>query len=171
MAIKESLLPELEQEAASTRKLLERVPEDKLGWKPAEKSMTLSQLANHLANLPTWAVHALTGDELDIAPPGEEPYVADELGSVSEIVDSFDANLAKMREAIETTSDERFVQPWTLKNAGKQVFTMPRVAVLRSMILNHLIHHRGQLTVYLRLNDVPLPGIYGPSADDSQGMG
>jgi uncharacterized damage-inducible protein DinB len=166
VAIKEALLPELEQEASSTRKLLERVPEDKLDWKPADKSMTMGRLATHLAEMPTWGVHALSMDELDINPPGGEPYQPVQAGSVSEILEQFDTNIAKLRDAIESASDEDFMKPWTLKNGGEEVFTMPKVAVLRGMVMNHTIHHRGQLSVFLRLNDVPLPGTYGPSADE-----
>ena len=170
MAISESLLPEIEQEAAATRRLLERVPEDKLSWKPAEKSMTLSRLATHMAELPLWGVSALTVDEFDIDPPGGEGFVPTQLQSVSEIVELFDANLLKLTDVLGSTKDEAFHEPWTFKAGGQEIFTQPRLAVVRGT-LNHIIHHRGQLTVFLRLCDVPLPGTYGPSADDRLGMG
>ena len=170
MAISESLLPEIEQEAAATRRLLERVPEDKLSWKPHEKSMPLGRLATHLAELPEWGVSALAVDEFDVSPAGGEPFVPTQLRSVSEIVELFDSNLGKFVEILGSTKDEAFSEPWTLKAGGQDIFTEPRLAVLR-MTLNHIIHHRGQLTVFLRLCDVPLPGTYGPSADDTLGMG
>ncbi len=166
MAIREALLVELAMETAATRKVLERVPEDKLNWKPADKSMTLNRLATHLAEMPSWGVHALTMDELDINPPGGEPYKPVELGSVADILELFDTNVAKLLEVLERTNDDDFKQPWTLKNAGVEIFTEPKIGVLRGMVMNHSIHHRGQLSVYLRLNGVPLPAIYGPSADE-----
>ena len=166
MAIREALLVELAMETAATRKVLARVPEDKLDWKPADKSMTMGRLATHLAENPSWGVHTLTMDELDINPPGGEPYKPVELGSVAEIVELFDANVAKLMATLEATSDDEFRRPWTLKNAGEEIFTEPKIGVLRGMVMNHSIHHRGQLSVYLRLNGVPLPAIYGPSADE-----
>ncbi|UCC74855.1 MAG: DinB family protein [Gemmatimonadota bacterium] len=166
MAIREALVPELAMEAAATRKLLERVPEEKLDWKPAEKSMTLSRLATHLAELPNWGVEALTTDELDINPPGGEPYKPVELRTVSEILEHFDSSIAKLLEALKSASDEDLMKPWTLKNAGEAIFTQPKVGVLRGMVLNHAVHHRGQLSVFLRLNGVPIPATYGPSADE-----
>lgn len=170
MSISQSFLSELEQEAPATRRLLERVPEDKLDWKPADKSMTLSRLATHLAELTGWGLNALTQDELDVQPPDGEPFVATQLRSVEEILELFDANLAKLRDALDATSDEAFMEPWTLKAGGREIFTLPRVAVVRSIVLNHIVHHRGQLTVFLRLCGVPLPGTYGPSADDNLEM-
>ncbi|NIN73396.1 MAG: DUF664 domain-containing protein [Gemmatimonadetes bacterium] len=166
MAIREALLVEFTTESAATRKLLERVPEDKLEWKPADKSMTMNRLATHLAEMPSWGVHALTLDELDINPPGGEPYQPAELRSVSEILELFDTNVAKFLEALESTSDEELNRSWTLKKGGEEIFTEPRNGVIRWMVMNHAIHHRGQLSVFLRLNGVPLPAIYGPSADE-----
>jgi len=166
VAIREALLVELAMEGAATRRYLERLPEDKLDWKPADKSLTLSRLATHLADLPSWGTKVLTTDEMDINPPGGEPYELVELGSASEILDLFDANHAKLLAALESTGDEEFGKSWTLKNAGVEIFTEPKLGVLRWMVLNHAVHHRGQLSVYLRLNGVPLPATYGPSADE-----
>ncbi len=170
MAIRDVLLPELETEAAATRRMLERVPDAKLEWKPAEKSMSMNQLASHLANLPSWGLHALESDELDINPPGGEPMVPPSPEGVAAIVEMFDSNIAKLREAISSTDDEALGRTWTLKSGGEAVFSLPKAGVLRSMVINHIIHHRGQLTVYLRLNDVPLPMTYGPSADETGGF-
>jgi uncharacterized damage-inducible protein DinB len=167
VTISESILPELEHESRLTRQMLERVPEDKFDWKPAEKSMTLRQLTSHMSMLPGWGLMTLTTDELDIDPPGGEPYVPPQLNSLGEILDHFDAELAKLRDAIASTDDATFMKPWTFKAGGEEVFTLPKIGVIRSTILNHLIHHRGQLSVYLRLNDVPLPMTYGPSADET----
>jgi uncharacterized damage-inducible protein DinB len=168
MAIKDALLGELEHEVAATRRMLERVPEDRLKskWKPAEKSMTLSRLASHVAELPTWGVHALNLDELDIAPPGEEPQTGAQLESTAEIVATFDTNISNMRDAIQSTSDEKFMTLWTLKKSGEDIFSIPKIAVLRNFVINHMVHHRGQLSVFLRLCDVAVPQTYGPTADE-----
>ena len=171
MAIKDSFLQELEQEATLTRKLLERVPEDRLDWKPAEKSMTLSRLATHLAELPGWSEPVLGQDEFDIQPPGAPPYQPVEMDSVAKILETFDANIGKMRQLLGSLSDEDFMKPWTLKMGGANVFTAPRVGVVRSTLFNHSVHHRGQLSVYLRLCGAPVPATYGPSADETQGPG
>lgn len=166
MSLAQSLLPEFDHEMASTRKALERVPEAKFGWKPHEKSMTLGRLASHLAELPAWTASTFDVDELDLAPPGGGGYKPVEHKTRQQVLDHFDAMAAKGRAALAGAADAEFFKPWTLKNGGQTVFTMPKVAVLRSFVMNHMIHHRGQLTVYLRLNDVPVPSIYGPSADE-----
>ena len=166
MRISETLLPEFDYEMASTRKTLERVPEDRFDWKPHEKSMPMGGLATHLANIPTWAVHAIKKDSIDIAPVGEPPPRAEPATSRAEILERFDKAVADAREAILGASDEQIMQPWSLLSAGKTVMTLPRVAVLRSFVMNHTIHHRAQLGVYLRLNDIAVPSIYGPSADE-----
>jgi uncharacterized damage-inducible protein DinB len=166
MSISESLLPEFDHEFANTRKTLERIPEGKLGWKPHEKSMSMGALATHLANLPTWTNHTIDKDELDIAPPGAPPFRIEEAKTVKEVLERFDKAVADARAAIAGASDEHLFKPWKLLSGGQVVLTMPRVAVLRSFIMNHNIHHRAQLGVYLRLNDVPVPSIYGPSADE-----
>ncbi|MEA2174561.1 MAG: hypothetical protein QOD00_2153 [Blastocatellia bacterium] len=166
MSLSEMLLPEFEHEMANTRKTLERVPDDKLDWKPHEKSMTFRSLATHLANLPTWVSHSINLDEMDIAPVGAGPMRATPVNSHEEALETFDKNLNAAREAIAGASDEHLLKPWSLLSGGKTVLTLPRVGVLRSFVMNHNIHHRAQLGVYLRLNDIPVPSIYGPSADE-----
>lgn len=167
MSIAEGLLPEFDQEMAATRKVLERVPAARLGWSPHEKSMSLGRLASHLAELPIWTGVSLDQDEFDVSPPeGEQDWVAFDSTSVSEILDEFDKNAAGAREAIARTSDETFFEDWTLKSGGEALFTMPKIGVVRSFVLNHGIHHRGQLTVFLRLLDVAVPQTYGPTADE-----
>jgi uncharacterized damage-inducible protein DinB len=160
--IKDSLLAEYDHEVATTRKLIERVPPDKLAWKPHGRSMSLGSLALHLASLPTWATTILEQPSFDLetAPPNPP-----EPGAKADIVECFDRSTAAARGALDR-SDVELVAHWTLTRGGQEVFTMPRVAAFRSFVLNHLIHHRGQLSVYLRLNDVPVPAIYGPSADE-----
>jgi uncharacterized damage-inducible protein DinB len=166
MSYAESLLPEFDQEMASTRKVLERVPDDKLDWQPHPKSHTIGWNANHLANLPDWLVHTLTTPSLDIAPVGGEPYQLPKMASQAEILETFDRNVAAGRAAIAAATDQHMSTMWTLERAGKPIFTMPRSAVVRSVVLNHMIHHRAILCVYLRLNDIPVPGMYGPSGDE-----
>ena len=166
MGLGEFMLPEFDREMANTRKTLERIPEDKLDWKPHEKSMTLRSLATHLSNLVSWAVHTIEKEELDAAPEGQ-PLRAKPVESVQEALETFDKNVAAAREAIAAASDEHLMKPWTLLAAGRTIFTQPRAGVLRGMIMNHTIHHRAQLSVYLRLNDVPVPSLYGPSADEA----
>jgi uncharacterized damage-inducible protein DinB len=162
MPIADVLLPEFDHEIATTRKLLERVPNDKFDWKPHDKSMSLGQLATHVATLPSWGQMTMGQSEFDLSSPVDRP----EPKNQSELLAAFDTITAQTRAAIAGKADAEFMAPWTLKHTGKTVFTMPKAAVLRSFVLNHLIHHRGQLSVYLRLNDVPLPSIYGPSADE-----
>ena len=166
MALSEALLPEFDHEMANTRKTLERVPEAKFGWKPHEKSSPMGNLANHVANLPTWAVIAVNQDSIDIAPVGEEPQRAPEAKTTDGLLQNFDSAVAAGRAAIAGASDEQLFKPWTLLSGGKTVLTLPKIAVLRGFVMNHLIHHRAQLGVYLRLNDIPVPSIYGPSADE-----
>jgi uncharacterized damage-inducible protein DinB len=166
MSIGSSLLPEFDQEMANTRKALERIPDDKFDWKPHEKSWAMGGLATHLANLPIWTVYTINQDSLDLAPPGGESLTVKEKGSRREILEDFDKNVAAARAAIVGASDEELLKPWTLLKGGVTLMTLPKIAVLRSFVMNHIIHHRGQFTVYLRLNDVPVPSIYGPSADE-----
>ena len=166
MSISASLLPEFDQEMANTRKALERVPDDKLDWKPHEKSMSMGGLATHLANLPIWTVFTINQDSLDLEPPGGRSFRVEEKRSAREILEDFDKNLTAARDALAGASDEELLKPWSLLKGGVTLMTLPKIAVLRSFVMNHVIHHRGQFTVYLRLNDVPVPSIYGPSADE-----
>jgi uncharacterized damage-inducible protein DinB len=165
MSISEQLLPEFEHEMANTRKILERVPEDKLGWKPHEKSMSLGRLAGHIAELPLWAVHTLTVDSYDITPK-DGKYEAHEMTSRNETLANFDNWVSQAREALLGTPDEAYRKIWKLTGSGETYLEMPRGAVFRALVLSHMIHHRGQLSVYLRLNGVAVPGMYGPSADE-----
>jgi uncharacterized damage-inducible protein DinB len=166
MAINQMMLPEFDLEMANTRKTLERVPDDKFEWKPHEKSMTLGGLATHLSNIPSWTKNTFEADELDLAPPGKEVPRLEQAKSTAEILETFDKNVASARAALESASDESFFGKWSLLYGGKAIFTLPRAAVMRGFVMNHLIHHRAQLGVYLRLLDVPVPSIYGPSADE-----
>ena len=167
MAIRDSILPELDHELATTRKLLERVPDAQAEWQPHPKSMTLGKLAIHIATLPRWGATTMQQTELDMNPPGGQPMVLPTFESTAAALALFDQVATECRAAIAAAEDGDFMVPWALKNAGQQIFAMPRIAVLRSFVLNHLIHHRGQLSVYLRLHDVPIPSIYGPSADEA----
>jgi uncharacterized damage-inducible protein DinB len=163
MRISEAMLPEFDNEMVNTRKTLERIPEDKLGWKPHEKSMTLGRLSGHIVELVGWANTTVTTDALNMTMDQYHPIVAT---SRQQILELFDRSVKDARAAIAGASDEHLMQPWTLSFNGQTIFTMPRAAVLRSSCFNHLIHHRAQLGVYLRLNDVPVPSLYGPSADE-----
>jgi uncharacterized damage-inducible protein DinB len=166
MPISQTILPEFDHEMANTRKTLERVPEDKFGWKPHEKSMSLGGLSTHLANIPSWTANTFDVDELDIAPVGGPPFRLTEVKSHDELLEAFDKNVASARAALEKASDENWQGQWSLLSGGNKIFTMPRTAVMRGFVMSHLIHHRAQLGVYLRLLDVPVPSIYGPSADE-----
>lgn len=149
-----------------TRKLLERVPDQDLAWKPHEKSYTLGALAAHLANIPTWVAATLDKDlfDMDAVPEDTRPR---QPAARAEVLEVFDRNVLAARAKMTSRTDGELLTPWTLKASGKVVFTMPKVAVLRSFVMNHTIHHRGQLSVYLRLRDVPLPMMYGPTADEA----
>ncbi len=162
MAIKDGLLPEFDHEMATTRNVIARVPAEKFNYKPHERSMTMGALASHIADMPTWAVVGITQDSLDLA-GGFKPFQA---ASTAELLDAFDKNAALARGAIAATSDEALFKSWSLKRGDVTLMTMPKIAVVRSFVMNHLIHHRGQLSVYLRLNNIPVPSIYGPSADE-----
>ncbi|HYA16980.1 MAG TPA: DinB family protein [Bryobacteraceae bacterium] len=162
MTISELLLPEYEQEMKSTRKLLECVPDEKLTYKPHEKSMSVAELASHITMMPFWAAETINRDTLDLG-PGQKPFLA---ASKTELLKAFDTNVELGRAAIAVASDEHLAKTWTLTAGGKTLLAMPRVNVLRSVVMNHLIHHRAQLGVALRLLDIAIPGMYGPSADD-----
>ena len=165
MSLSAVLLPEFDQEMANTRRCLERCPDD-FGWRPHAKSPTLGWLASHLANLPAWGVMAVRQNEFDLAPVGAPAPRAPEARTRDDLLNTFDRNVAAARDAIESASDVMLAEPWTLRAGERTIFTMPRSGVLRSTVINHIIHHRAQLTVYLRLKDVPVPGMYGPSADE-----
>lgn len=167
MGLSASLLPEFDNEMVGTRKTLERVPLEKFDWKPHEKSTAMGGLATHLSNIPTWAVYTIDQDSLDLAPEGKPLPPAELPKSQAELLATFDANVAKARAAIAGASDAELFKPWTLMSNGSAILTLPKIAVLRSFVMNHLIHHRAQLGVYLRLNDIPVPSIYGPSADEN----
>jgi uncharacterized damage-inducible protein DinB len=166
MSLSESLLPEFDQEMENTRKLLQCVPDDRPEYRPHHKSMPLARLASHVAELPTWGVHTITLERLDLQPPGGAPLVPYRMSSTADLVLTFDRNAKACREAIASATDEHLAKMWTLTFGGKTLFTLPRATVLRRVVLNHLIHHRAQLGVYLRLNDVAIPGMYGASADE-----
>jgi uncharacterized damage-inducible protein DinB len=164
MSISQMLLPEFDQEMANTRKMLERVPEGKAEYKPHEKSMPMGRLAGHVAELPSWAKHTLEVEVLDLQ-PGQTGYTAT---STAEMLKKFDQYVVEAREKIAAATDADWQKNWTLKFNGQTIMQMPRLAVMRGVVMNHLIHHRAQLGVYLRLNEVAVPGMYGPSADEAQ---
>ncbi len=166
MAYADTILPEFDQEVANTRKVLERVPEDKLAWRAHPKSNTIGWNANHLIEIPGWVEGTLTKTSWDIAPAEGPHYQSPQLTSRREMLETFDKNVAAARRAIAAVKDDELGQSWSLLHGGKTIFTMPRSAVIRSFVLNHLIHHRAHLCVYLRLNDIPVPGMYGPSGEE-----
>ena len=168
MAIRDGLLAEFQHEMGVTRKALERVPEGKSDWVPHAKSMKLGRLAGHLAELPSLVVPALSQESLDFRAPGAPPRVPYVMTTRQDLLATFDKNVSAASAAVAATDDAAFAKTFTLLAGGKQIFSLPRVAAFRGFVLNHIIHHRGQLTVYLRLNDVPVPSIYGPSADEGQ---
>lgn len=161
MTYAEMILPEFDEEMASTRKVLERVPEDKLDWRPHAKSNTIGWNANHLADIPAWVEGTFTQTSYAV-----EGYQSPKLTSRQEILDLFDRNAAAARGVIAAVKDEDLGTQWSLVQGGQPILTMPRFLVMRSFVLNHLVHHRAILCVYLRLNDIPVPGLYGPSGDE-----
>ena len=167
MPVNEQLLPEFDAEMANTRKALERIPAD-FGWKPHEKSMSLGRLATHIGEIPHWCGVTIDTAELDLAPPGAPPYQPRSTSTRDEVLAMFDKNVADARKSLAGASDQHLAASWSLLMTGKTLFSMPRIAVIRNMVINHLIHHRGQLTVYLRLLGIPVPALYGPSADEGQ---
>jgi uncharacterized damage-inducible protein DinB len=160
-----ALIGELTHEATTTRKCLERVPEDKFDYQPHEKSMTFSRLAAHVAEMVDWVTVTCTTDELDWGAGDYTPFAPK---TNAELLEYFDKNLANALESLKNTSDETMMETWTMRNGEQIYFAMPKIQVLRGMVFNHIWHHRGQLSVYLRLNDIPVPSIYGPSADEGQ---
>jgi uncharacterized damage-inducible protein DinB len=163
MPLVDALLPEFDHEMSVTRKLLERVPDDKFDWKPHPKSMALGQLAQHVATLPMWGSMTLNLSELDLG--GNQQ--GQPMKSRAELLAFFDQNVAAARAALVGKGDGEMMAPWALKRDGQTIFSMPRAGVWRGFVVSHLIHHRAQLSVYLRMNDVPIPSMYGPSADES----
>ena len=161
MAIAETLLPEFDQEMATTRRLLERVPSDKGSWKPHPKSFPLAHLAQLISWMPAWIANTVKESALDVATWPKYNFEGTET-----LLKAFDANVRAARDALVASKDADYALPWSLKRGDHVVFTAPRDAVVRTH-LSYLIHHRGQLSVYLRLNDVPIPSIYGPSADEN----
>ena len=165
MSIGQSILPEFEHEMAGTRKVLEQVPDDKLDWKAHPRMNTIGWVSAHLVEIASWTEGTLTQTSWDVNPVGGEPYQSPVATSRAQLLADFDAAVAAGKKAIAATSDAEYMKEWSLLSGGQAIFTMPRVAVVRTFILNHLIHHRAILTVYLRLNDIAVPGLYGPSGD------
>jgi uncharacterized damage-inducible protein DinB len=160
----EALRQEFDHEARTTRRLLERIPEDKMTWRPHVKSFTAGMLASHIVDCLGWADAIFTADELVMAPSSYRPFNAT---STVDLLTTFDRRVANYTTRLAEAPDEAFMQPWRLRMMGAVRFEKSRLAVFRDFTLNHLIHHRGQLSVYLRLLDVPVPGAYGPTADET----
>lgn len=163
--IAESLLPEFDREMGLTRRVLERVPDGEFAWKPHPKSMTLGRLAEHLAELPQWLAVSITDAGIDMGTSRPPDYKSPDTRAA--VLSMFDKHVAMARSALTGRTDAEMMAPWTLKHHGKEIFTMPKVAVVRGFAMNHMIHHRGQMMVYLRLKDVAVPSVYGPSADEN----
>ena len=168
MSIVQTLLPEFDHEMANTRRMLEAVPAADAAWKPHAKSSSLGDLAAHVATLPQWARLVVEQLELDLGSPANASIAKVPFTTVPELLEQFDRHVREARAAIASVADAAMGVTWTLKNRGTTIFSMPRAAVVRGFILSHMIHHRGQLSVYLRLRDVPLPSLYGPTADTRQ---
>lgn len=166
MPIVDALLPEYDHEFGTARRLLERVPESEFGWKPHEKSMTLGQLAGHVASLAFWCSATMKAPFYDLAANADPETKLEAPPSHAELMRSFDAKVKDAREQLAKATDAEMMAPWSLKHGDHEIFSMPRVAAVRTFVMNHMIHHRGQLSVYLRLKNVPLPSIYGPTADE-----
>lgn len=168
MTIGQSLLPEFDEEMKNTRKVLERVPDEKWNWKPHEKSGTVGWLAGHVATMVGWLPMTINTEELDYAPVGGPAFELPKITNRKELLAEFDKNVAESRAALAKVSDAEIMKNWKLLAGGQEIFTMPRAACIRGMVLNHHVHHRAQLTVYFRLLGVAVPGLYGPSADEQQ---
>jgi uncharacterized damage-inducible protein DinB len=166
MTYREAFLNELDREADANRRVLERVPEGKNTWKPHPKSMELGYLATTVANMLGWIDLVINQDGIDFNPPGGEPLKTKVLESRAERIEALDRGLAAARRALENTTEEHLMTNWQMRNAGHVISEQPRHVSIRDGVLQHLAHHRGQLTVYLRLNEAPVPAIYGPSADE-----
>ena len=168
MTIGQSMLPEFDQEMQSTRKVLERLPDDNWSWKPHDKSGTVGWYAGHIATLPGWTTMTINTEQLDYAPVDGPGYQPPKIENREQTLANFDKEVGEARAALASVSDEDMMKGWTLLAGGQTIFTMPRVACIRGMVMNHLIHHRGQLTVYYRMLGIPVPGLYGPSGDEMQ---
>jgi uncharacterized damage-inducible protein DinB len=166
MPLRDLLLPEWDVECGSMRRVLERLPEDRYDWQPHARSWSAAHLAGHLANIAEWGVLTLTRDSFDLAPPGAPPFKLEPPRTRAELLARFDTARDAGRAALAAVSDEQMQQPWSLLMGGKTFRTWPRYNALRMFVLNHAIHHRGQLSLYLRLMDVPVPSVYGPTADE-----
>lgn len=162
MRLVDSILMELEQEAQTTKRVLDRIPENKLAWRPHPKSYSLGQLALHIASAPG-NVAAIAAQDTVEAPNFSQA----EAKSRQEVLDAFSKSIASAKDTLKNMDDARLAAPWTLTKNGKVVMSVPRIGFLRSVLMNHVYHHRGQLSVYLRMLDVPVPSIYGPSADEN----
>jgi uncharacterized damage-inducible protein DinB len=165
MSLNQNLIAELKQESANTRKMLERIPAEKNDWKPHEKSMKLGRLASHVAEMPGWITMMLTTSELDLAAGGRTAFVA---ATNEELLECFDAKLTEAISTLENAAPEEFEKHWVLRSGEHVIYNLPKAAFIRTLGYSHLIHHRGQLSVYLRLLDIPVPGMYGPTADDAR---
>ena len=163
MSLSDALVGELQHDAATTRKCLERIPEDKYDWKPHEKSMTMKRLAAHIAEMFAWVKDTVEKPELDFATMDYKPF---EPKTTAELVEFLDKSTAEAVESLKNASDEAMLANWKMRDGEKVYLDMPRIAVLRGLIIKHIVHHRGQLSVYLRLNNIPVPEIFGPSADE-----
>ncbi len=167
MTLAEAMTAEFRQEAVGTRKMLERAPEDQFAWQPHEKSMPLGRLAGHIAENPSWADTIIGTTELDFAESDYKPFLPE---STAELLTEYDQRVAAFEKAMQGVSDEDMLVRWTMKHGDRVISQLPRIAAIRGFILSHTYHHRGQLSVYLRLLGVPVPGVYGPTADDQAGF-
>lgn len=163
MSSTKAFVNELKAESAATKKILERVPGDKTGWKPHEKSMTLGRVATHIAEIPSWVTLIATTNEIDLLKRNPKTYTAKDS---EELVSLHAANVEEAIKALENIGEEDLAKPWQMRRGDVVVSEMPKADAIRRMALNHAVHHRGQLSVFLRLLDVPVPGMYGPSADE-----
>lgn len=163
--IASAFIAEIEHEAATARTCIERVPEEKFDWKPHEKSMSFGKLASHIAEMFGWTPPTLEHPELDFAKMDYKPF---EPKTNADLLEYFDKNVAEAIQTLKNTPDQTFMENWTMRNGEQVYFTMPKAVVMRSFVMNHIVHHRGQLSVYLRMNDISVPSIYGPSADEGQ---
>jgi len=165
MSIVQTFLPQFDHEMATTRRILEVVPEREAAWRPHPKSTSLGDLASHIATIPIYSKFVVERPEVDLGLSATTSMTRVPFTTTAELLQRFDRDVAEAKKLIATASDDSMRESWSLKNRGTTVFSLPRLAVLRSFVLSHLIHHRGQLTVYLRLRDVPIPSVYGPTAD------